>query len=129
MRVGSGAFYGVIGKQHRLDMKSLLPLFLILAVVTSVNLCCQTEPDNDTAEERSKVYNGAGRLTSLLPGGRHVKILHGPIADFMEAMEMSFPLEDSLQLDNVSVGDSIHFKVRALSDGYFYLEELRLVGE
>ncbi|GMQ80581.1 MAG: hypothetical protein BMS9Abin05_0009 [Rhodothermia bacterium] len=108
-------------------MKILSQTVLSVAVVATVIVSCQTEPEGLSTVETSRVFEGAGRISELLPGGQHVKITHGQLGDFMEAMEMSFEIADTLHLVGATQGDSIHFSLRVQPDGYFFIEDLEVV--
>jgi len=53
----------------------------------------QNDPDVGSVDQ-SEEYHATGVIITLLPDGKHVKIDHGTIDGFMEAMTMSFEVED-----------------------------------
>jgi len=101
---------------------SRLILLIISALLLGSAIACQS-PDADSAtaqdtpppppvEERSAAdttYQARGVVRSVTPSGSYLRIQHGDIPGFMDAMTMAFAVADSISVDDVARGDSIAF--------------------
>ena len=55
-------------------------------------------------------------LKAFLPDGEHIRVDHEEISGFMEAMTMSFAVEDTTLLQGIEVEDSIRFTLTVTGD-------------
>ena len=104
-------------------MKRLLPLIAILAMLITVSACARQaeESPEDTAstEETAapvETHEAVGVLKAFLPDGEHIRVDHEEIPGFMEAMTMSFAVEDTTLLQGIEVEDSIRFTLTVTGD-------------
>lgn len=69
------------------------------------------EPAESTPPD-TLYHDAAGVVQNVTPSRTFVVIRHGRIPGFMDAMSMPFAVADSALLRNVSVDDSIGFRIR-----------------
>ncbi len=74
---------------------------------------CGAEPTTQ------QVYSVRGQFVSPAYGGEAMLVDHEPIPGYMEAMRMTFRLEDPAELHAVSSGDKIRFEFVVREDGAF----------
>jgi Cu/Ag efflux protein CusF len=63
-------------------------------------------------------------VTGVQPSTKMVMLNHEKIGDWMEAMEMPFPVADSAMLNQVKLGDSVLFTVK-VTDNQGLITELK----
>ena len=104
-------------------MKRILPLIAILAMLITLSACARQaeESPEDTAstEETAapvETHETVGVLKAFLPDGEHIRIDHEAIPGFMEAMTMSFAVEDTTLLQGIEVEDAIRFTLTVTGD-------------
>ena len=56
-------------------------------------------------------YNVIGVILDKFPERNELSIHHDEIPGFMMAMTMNFKLEETLDVQNFQIGDSVHFKL------------------
>ena len=88
---------------------------LVIAIVYTVS-CRKSYSDlrdQKTAGPASQIttntYHGAGVVEAIDGDRRTIKINHGDIKGYMEAMSMDFHVRDKSLLDQVKVGDPVNF--------------------
>ena len=57
-----------------------------------------------------QAYEAAGVVVALLAEGRYLKVRHGEIPGYMDAMTMPFAIEDTALVRGLVPGDRIHFR-------------------
>lgn len=93
---------------------------LLLFLVLSVGLVACGAPDTDPTVEAASpdtasstsgpaIYETRGVVRSVTPSGSYIRIQHGDIPGFMDAMTMAFAVADSVAVDGVARDDSIAF--------------------
>jgi len=114
-------------------MKSNLKIGLIGAGLIFGTTCCKVALDKSESRSEAlsnaKSYSASGRVIEIFGDGNYLKIRHGRMNAFMEGMEMSFEVRDTLQLGGASAGDSVLFSLRVPPDVYFYIEKPDVVRE
>lgn len=75
-----------------------------------------------------KKYEFRGAVREIAADSTFARIEHGDIEGFMQAMTMSFPIDDKSVLNGISVGDSI-IGVLAVDDKHGYLFSAEKVGK
>ncbi len=104
-------------------MKRILPLIAIFAILATLSACGQQaeESQEDTASTEEiaalvETHEAVGVLKAFLPDGEHIRVDHEEIPGFMEAMTMSFAVEDTTLLQGIQVEDSIRFTLSVTGD-------------
>lgn len=93
---------------------------LLLLVVLFVGLAACGAPDTDPSAETASpdtavstsgpaTYEARGFVRSVTPSGSYIRIKHGDIPGFMDAMTMAFAVADSVSVEEMARGDSIAF--------------------
>ncbi len=80
---------------------------------------CGSAPEPETSRET--VHVGAGTVVDVVEG--RVLIDHDAIPGFMDAMTMSFGVEDPALLQGLEVGMEVSFRVKVL-DAAFVIESI-----
>lgn len=75
-----------------------------------------------------KKYEFRGAVREIALDSSYARIEHGDIEGFMQAMTMSFPVDDKSVLKGIRVGDSIA-GVLAIDDTHGYLYSVEKVGK
>lgn len=89
-----------------------------VAVVAAVLAGCQSQTGTTTATDAARVYDVTGKVVSLDPAKKVVKLDHEDIPGLMKAMTMEFAVEDAKLLDGLKPGDAVHGKLKAESGKY-----------
>ena len=104
-------------------MKRILSLIAVFAMLATLSACGRQvgETPEDTASREElpapvETHEAVGVLKAFLPDGEHIRIDHEEIPGFMEAMTMSFAVEDTTLLQGIQVEDSIRFTLSVTGD-------------
>ena len=81
-----------------------------------------------SCETKNEVYGVKGTIRSIDKDKRKALIAHDTIPDLMMPMVMPFQIKDQKELDQLRVGDSVHFEF-VWSDTSPYAEAFTIVGE
>ena len=109
-------------------MKRPMRLVVVFMVLLILSSCAQRadEPSERTAEGTQEVvkvsvktYQAVGVLKAFLPDGEHIRVDHEAIPGFMEAMTMSFAVEDTTLLQGILVEDSIRFMLTVTGEDIY----------
>ena len=97
-------------------LRALAGVMLLSTALLLGQGCGQGDKTGSAAFADSYEVNGV--VTEIAPSRLYVSIDHEAIPGYMDAMEMFFPVSDSLLLDEVSVSDSVHFKLEVQNGNY-----------
>ncbi len=100
-------------------MKRILPLIAVFAMLVMLSACGRQVEDTALTEETAvlvETHEAVGVLKAFLPDGEHIRVDHEEIPGFMEAMTMSFAVEDTTLLQGIQVEDSIRFTLTVTGD-------------
>jgi protein SCO1/2 len=92
---------------------------IILLLFCAVIISCETQ---------NEVYDVRGTIRSIDNEKKRVLIAHDTIPDLMMPMVMPFQIKNQKELDQLSVGDSVHFKF-VWSDTSPYAETFKIVAK
>ncbi|MCC6538036.1 MAG: copper-binding protein [Bryobacterales bacterium] len=101
--------------QRRLWLSSLLCIF-------SWTAACNAPPPAP-----AKQYQVRGVVVGLTPPNRLVKLEHGEIKGWMEAMTMEFPVPDGAEYAQIKLGQTIEATVN-VRDIDYWLTGIRVVA-
>ena len=99
-------------------MKRPMRLVVVFTLLLILSSCAQradetseraAEGTQEVVKVSVKTYQAVGVLKAFLPDGEHIRVDHEAIPGFMEAMTMSFAVEDTTLLQGIEVEDSIRF--------------------
>lgn len=91
----------------------------VVGVVLAAVACTSESTDEPEGPRR---FEAVGTVVAI--EGDFVLIDHEDIPGFMDAMTMSFPLEQESLLTGVEVGDRVGFLVRVENDASYRIERL-----
>ena len=104
-------------------MKRILPLIAVFAILATLSACGrqvgETPEDTASTEETAapvETHEATGVLKAFLADGEHIRVDHEAIPGFMEAMTMSFAVEDTTLFQGIEVEDSIRFTLTVTGD-------------
>ena len=63
--------------------------------------------------EEAVQYSVRGQVARVADGGRSLAVDHETIPGYMDAMRMTFPVQDAAQSKGLEPGDKIHFELFA----------------
>ena len=102
-------------------MKDIRPSAAVLLVICMISGCSPDKEHDHTASNPAGYevtkHHTTGVVKAFLPDGRHIRVDHGEIQGFMDAMTMSFEVEDDALLEGIQVEDSIRFTLMVSSAG------------
>ncbi len=108
--------------------KTVLLFTLTLSLLAG---CKPTAPapvaTSDAASSAVRTYEARGIVRQIAPDRREATIQHQAIPGFMGAMTMDFTLIDTNDLQNISRGDEITFKL-CVTETNSWIESVRLVA-
>jgi protein SCO1 len=110
-------------------MKRTLPLCLALLFACAWLAACRKSGDASQPPAAAlKRYELKGKVVSLEPEKKRVKVEHEAIPNFMEAMTMSFVVKDEQNYAKLEAGDRIRATlVYNTDDNRSWLENLEIV--
>jgi protein SCO1/2 len=89
---------------------------------------CKPKSTTPNAVEPSvKTYEARGVIRQIAPDQRTATIQHEAIADYMGAMTMDFPVKETNELNGLSPGDEITFKL-VVRENDDWIEDARFVS-
>ena len=88
-------------------------------VLYALFICC----DNN-----EQIYAVKGTIRSIAMDQKRVTIAHDTIPDLMMPMVMPFPVLDQEELEEVTIGDSVHFEF-VWSDTFPYARKFEIIGK
>ena len=88
----------------------------------------KSEPSAASSDSGAKRYALKGKVVSVDKQAGTANIDNEPIAGFMDAMIMSYPLKPATALDQLQPGDSITADVVVAEPGKYWLENVKVVG-
>ena len=92
----------------------------MLITVSACARQAEESPEDTTSTEETaapgETHEAVGVLKAFLPDGKHIRLDHEEIPGFMEAMMMSFAVEDTTLLQGIEVEDSIRFTLTVTGD-------------
>lgn len=88
-------------------------------VLYALLICC----DNN-----EQIYAVKGTIRSIAMDQKRVTIAHDTIPDLMMPMVMPFPVLDQEELEEVTIGDSVHFEF-VWSDTLPYARKFEIIGK
>lgn len=88
-------------------------------VLYALFICC----DNN-----EQIYAVKGTIRSIAMDQKRVTIAHDTIPDLMMPMVMPFPVLDQEELEEVTIGDSVHFEF-VWSDTLPYARKFEIIGK
>jgi Cu/Ag efflux protein CusF len=98
-----------------LKMKPIIWMALSLVLLSAGCNKSNTDSVNSTVETHSSV----GVITGFGDNNKVITIKHKAFPDgFMQAMEMSFELQDSSLANGFKVGDKVEFTLQHIDDSY-----------
>ncbi|MFQ5569522.1 MAG: copper-binding protein [Rhodothermales bacterium] len=102
-------------------MNRSVRLAVVFTVLLMLSSCAQRaqeipEPAEEVTPASVKTYQAIGVIKAFLPDGEHIRIAHEEIPGFMEAMTMSFAVEDTILLQGIQVEDSVRFTLTVTGD-------------
>lgn len=77
---------------------------------------------NPSSGDKEKIYDITGKIVSLAPEKKTVRLDHEDIPGFMKAMEMDFTVQDAKLLTGLKAGDAIHGKLKVKDSSYVITE-------
>ena len=103
--------------------------FALCALLTLAAACnrAKSQPEAATSQSGGKRYPFRGKVISIDKNASTANIDNEPIAGFMDAMVMSYPLKPPAQIEQLQPGDSITADVVVDSDKY-WLENVKITG-
>jgi Cu/Ag efflux protein CusF len=107
---------------------SLLALFLLCALLTFSAACNRQKPEPTPNTQSAKRYALKGKVLSIDKQAGTANIDNEPIAGFMDAMVMAYPLKPAAALDQLQPGDSITADVVLAEPGKYWLENVKVTG-
>lgn len=76
-------------------------------------------PDSEVDEMKMKTYPAMGKIMSIQPERKSVKLDHGPVPELgWPSMNMTFVLADKIDATDMKPGDNVQFKFRESGKGY-----------
>ena len=99
-------------------------------VVSAVEKLNQEQPPPPDLTERQptfKTYAARGVILDIAPDSRKATIRHEKIPSYMQAMTMHLNVQEADELDNLTAGDEITFKL-SVSDETHWIHELKATG-
>jgi protein SCO1 len=112
------------------NMNRTLPLCLTLLFACAWLAACQKAGDTSQPPDAAalKRYELKGKVVSLEPEKKRVKVEHEAIPNFMEAMTMSFVVKDEQNYGRLQAGAQIHATlVYNADDNRSWLENLKVI--
>ena len=97
-------------------IRILTTLLLALALVSCVR----------TGATKEKRYEMKGVVKSLDPKGKMASIDAEKIGDWMEAMEMEYPIKPDAEFQKLHVGDKIAAVVVVSEDATYYVTDVKV---
>jgi protein SCO1/2 len=76
----------------------------------------------------NQTYAARGVVQKIAPDLRHATIQHEKIPGYMDAMTMDFPVKDTNELNGISAGDEITFKLVVTADDD-WIEKVQRTGK
>ena len=101
-------------------------LNLLLPLVFTVATPLET-PAAGPAAASEQVYSVRGVIREIAPDRRKALIRHEAITNYMSAMTMEFNVRDTNELEGVSVGDTITFRLTVTDDTH-WIDAIRKIG-
>lgn len=74
------------------------------------------ETESESASESLRIFEVQGVVEELLPDGRTVQIRHDEIPGYMKAMSMPFDVKDPDELEGLTPGDRVGFRMLITPD-------------
>ncbi len=110
------------------DARKMTTPAAIVAAVETLNQ--QQPPPADLAERQPdhKAYVARGVIVEIAPDRAKARIKHEKIPGYMMAMTMNLNVRDAAELDGLTPGDEIDFKM-AVSDTTHWIHELKPTGK
>jgi Cu/Ag efflux protein CusF len=102
----------------------------IVALATTVVACDRSDdakkspsagaeaPAATTDWSAAKRYDSRGTVTKVDREGKRITLNHEKIGDWMDAMEMPFPVANDAMLDQAEVGKHYSFTVEVVGEDY-----------
>jgi protein SCO1/2 len=106
-------------------MKNVFPLLLALPLV--ITGCKPAAPAPETDASTAKTYDARGIVREVAPDRREATIKHEAIPGFMGAMTMDFTVNNTNDLQNITPGDEITFKLR-VTETNSWIESVHFVS-
>jgi protein SCO1/2 len=100
----------------------------VLALLTSCGRRVLPPPTESTSgKDDLQIYSARGVVKELKPDGRTVVVRHEAITNYMPAMTMPLQVKDTRELEGLSTGDEITFRLLVTSnDGW--IDQIRKIG-
>ena len=77
-------------------------------------------------ESEPRTYEATGTIVSI--EGEHVLIDHQDIPGFMDAMTMTFPVEDPALLEGLEEGDRVRFRI-VVNGASYEIDRIELASD
>jgi Cu/Ag efflux protein CusF len=110
-------------------MKRISSLLLVafVAFALGCNSTPAPEPEAETPAAETHRYELRGKVLQLRPGDTNAAVIeHEEIVGFMDAMTMTFPVNDAAEFAKLHENDYINADVVSSDDG-FYIENIEVV--
>jgi Cu/Ag efflux protein CusF len=112
------------------SLPSLLALICLCALVALSAACNRgkSQPRAANPQATAKRYAFKGKVVSIDKQAGTANIDNEPIAGFMDAMVMAYPLKPAATLDQLQPGDSITADVVVAEPGNYWLENVKVTA-
>lgn len=96
------------------DTSYVLPLIFVVACMFTG--CKQKEKGEEAGIDQQ--YKGIGVVKAISASRTHINIDHEDIEGFMGAMQMFFPVRDTMIVNGIEPADSIQFVIQVQGGNY-----------
>lgn len=100
----------------------------LLAALAAVLCGCDAQPPPDSARPAERVFDTRGVVRDIAPSRKTAVIRHEEIPGYMPRMVMELIVRHTNDLDGISVGDEIMFRLHATEDTH-WIDTIRRVGK
>lgn len=115
--------------RHKLNLLSLHSVLFFLCTLLALSAACNhLKLQPSTAQSAAKRYSLKGKVISVDKNAGAANIDNEPIADFMDAMVMPYPIKPPAMLDQLHPGDTITADVVVAEPGQYWLENVKVTG-
>jgi Cu/Ag efflux protein CusF len=87
------------------------------------------EPAAQESSGEKQYFEAKGLIEDIDRNDNTITIDHEDIPGFMNAMSMSFSVEDPALLDGLGIESEVEFRVEVLGDGTYYIDRINMVDE